>query len=110
MRVRKRRTQNIEKEGRTSMAKIRSLKKMDETEDLGDKICRFVNYYEKNKGQSLELAALADILISIKKIFRSYNEKFEKLEKLNLEHQVAGGAKNIKIVFDDPNKKQEERI
>jgi len=85
MRMRKRRVQNIEKKGKISMANYifdkKGLQKIDKIKDLGDKICRFVNYYEKNKGQNSELAALADTLLSIKEIFKSHDEKFKKLEE-----------------------------
>jgi len=61
---------------------IKEFKKVDKTEELGEKICRFVEYYEGDKGQnSLALAALAEILFSFRKIFRSYDERFKKLEE-----------------------------
>ena len=71
------------------MTKIRILKEEDKIKDLGIKICRFAKYYEKGERERrLELAALADILISIKEIFKSYDKKFKKLEEHNLEHQI----------------------
>lgn len=81
MRVQKRKAQNIEKKGRISMAKIESFEKEDKIKDLGDKICRLANYYEKGKGRNLKLAVLADVLFSIKEIFKSHDGKFERLEK-----------------------------
>ena len=65
------------------MPKINILKKEDKCKNLGDKICRFVEYHElKNRyAPILQLAALADILVSIKEIFRSYDKRFEKLEE-----------------------------
>ncbi|GAI19513.1 unnamed protein product, partial [marine sediment metagenome] len=53
----------------------------DKIEKLGNKICRLVKYYEKSKGQNLALAALADVLLGIKEVFRSYDKRFKKLEE-----------------------------
>lgn len=111
MRVQKRKAQNIEKKGKISMAKIKSFDKEDKIKDLGNKICKFVEYHEGNKGQNLlALAALAEILFSIREIFKSYDEQFKELEKHNLEcHEIneTGGVNNIKIVLNDSNKKEE---
>lgn len=63
------------------MTKIKILKEEDKIKDLGNKICRLVNYYEKGKGQSLALAALADVLLEIKEVFKSYDKRFKKLEE-----------------------------
>ena len=63
------------------MTKILTLKKEDRIKDLGDKVCRFVNYYEKSEGQSLALAALADVLLNIKEVFKNYDARFKKLEE-----------------------------
>jgi len=109
MRVQKRRAQNIGKKGKILMVKIKDSKKIDKIEELGDKICKFVRYYERKKGWSPEFAALAEILIRIKRIFKSHDEQFKKLEKHNLEYHGInenGGINNIKIVLDDPNKKR----
>ncbi len=82
MRVQKRRAQNIEKKGRISMAKIRSLKKEDKIKDLGDKICKYVEYIaDGKKGRVLELAALADILFSIREFLRVYDKRFKEFEE-----------------------------
>lgn len=109
MRVQKRRAQNIEKTGRISMVNIKDFKKIDEIEELGNKICKLVGYYEREKGWSPEFAALAEILIHIKRIFKSHDEQFKKLEKHNLEYHginESGGINNIKIILYDPNKKE----
>lgn len=109
MRTQKRRAQSIETE-KILMAKIRSLKEEDKFKELGNKICKFVRYYEQGKGRVPELAALADVLFSVKEILRIYDERFKELEKLNLEYHGInenGGINNIKIVLDDPNKKEE---
>lgn len=63
------------------MVEIKSFEKEDKIKDLGDKICRFVGYYEKNESENLELAALADTLFSIKEIFKNYDRRFKELEK-----------------------------
>jgi len=110
MRMQKRRAQNIGKKGKILMVKIKDFKKVDKIEELGDKICKFVGYYERKKGWSPEFAALAEILIRIKRIFKSHDEQFKKLEKHNLEYHGINendGINNIKIVLDDPNKKEE---
>lgn len=109
MRVQKRRAQSIETE-KILTTKIRSLKEEDKFKYLGNKICKFVRYCEQGKGRVPELAALADVLFSVKEILRIYDERFKELEKLNLEHQEineTGGINSIKIVLDDPNKKEE---
>jgi len=63
------------------MTKIKILEEKDKIKDLGNKICRLVRYYEKGKGQNLALAALADVLMNIKEVFKSYDERFKKLEE-----------------------------
>jgi len=91
------------------MVEIKDFKKIDKIEELGDKICKFVGYYERKKGWSPEFAALAEILIRIKRIFKSHDEQFKKLEKHNLEHyeiNKTGGMDNIRIVSHDPNLKE----
>jgi len=108
MRVRKRRAQNIEKKGRISMAKVKEYK----IEKLGNKICRLVSYYEKGKGQNLALAALADVLMNIKEVFKSYDERFKRLEKRNLELREINktdGITNIKLVGLNQAEKRERR-
>lgn len=103
MRVRKMKVQNIEKKGKTSMAKIKSFKKGDKIKDLGDKICRYVEYVaEGKKGRALELAALTDILFSIREFLRVYNERLKKVEaKLGIytEEEI----KNFKVGGTDPD-------
>ena len=65
------------------MTKILILKKEDKIKDLGNKICKFVEYHEGDKGQNiLALAAIAEILFSIREILKSYDERFKKLEEL----------------------------
>lgn len=78
--MQKRRAQNIGKNGRILMVEIKDFKKIDKIENLGNKICKFVKYYEEEKGQILKLAALADILLNIKEVFKSYDTRFKKLE------------------------------
>lgn len=89
------------------MTKINLLRKEDKIEKLGNKICKYVEYVaEGKKGRALELAALADILFSIREIFRIYGERFKELEKYNLEHQEineTGGINKIKIGGTDPD-------
>jgi len=91
MRVQKRRVQNIEKRGRISMANCisdrKGLRKVDKIEELGIKICKFVNYYEKidffthdDKEKNLALAALADLLINIREVFKSCDVRFKIIE------------------------------
>jgi len=63
------------------MTKILILKEEDKIKNLGDKVCRFVNYYEKSEGRSLALAALADVLLNIKEVFKNYDVRFKKLEE-----------------------------
>ena len=63
------------------MAKIKSFKEVDKIEELGNKICRLVEYYDREKGmEGWELATIADVLVSIREIFKSYDERFKKLE------------------------------
>jgi len=63
------------------MVKIKDFKEVDKIEELGNKICRFVDYHEKSEGESLALAALADVLMNIKEVFKSYDKRFKKLEE-----------------------------
>jgi len=63
------------------MTEIKEFKKIDEIKELGNKICRLVEYYERGKGRNLELAALADVLIVISRIFENHNKRFKKLEE-----------------------------
>ena len=64
------------------MTRIRIFKEEDKIEELGNKICKFVEYHEGDRGQNiLALAALAEILFNIREIFKSYDERFEKLEE-----------------------------
>lgn len=80
----------------------KGLKKVDKIEELWNKVCKFAEYYEQGKkGRSLELAALADVLLCIREIFRSHDEQFKRLEKRNLELREineTGGATKIKLV------------
>jgi len=96
------------------MANIKDFKKIDRIEELGNKICKFAEYYAKEKGPKvLALAALADILFNFREIFRSYDKRFKELEEHNLEHQEineTGGINNIKIILDDQDKKERRRI
>lgn len=64
------------------MVEIKEFKKVDKIEELGNKIYRYVEYVAEGKeGRALELAALADILFSIREFLRSYDERFKKLEE-----------------------------
>ena len=64
------------------MTKIKGFRKVDKIEELGNKICKFVEYHEGNKGQNLlALAALAEILFNIREILISYDERFKRLEE-----------------------------
>lgn len=68
----------------------KGLRKVDEIEELGNKICKFVGQYERKKGWSPEFAALAEILIRIKRVLKSHDKQFKKLEgnkKDILEHK-----------------------
>ncbi|MBA7534343.1 hypothetical protein ES705_26589 [subsurface metagenome] len=92
------------------MTKIKSLKKEDKIEELGNKICKYVEYIaDGKKGRALELAALADILFSIKGIFRRYEKRITELEKFKFnvlgyyEINETGGVNNIKIGGTDPD-------
>jgi len=50
---------------------IKDFKKEDKIKELSNKICRFVEYYEGDKGQNiLALAVLAEILFNIRGIFK----------------------------------------
>lgn len=94
------------------MTEIKDFKKVDKIEELGNKICKLVKYYERKDGYShvLQVATLADVLITIREILKSYDRRFKELEKHNLEyHEIneTGGANNIKIVLDDPKSKKE---
>ena len=81
MRTQKRKVQNIGK-GKISMTESRSLKEEDKFKELGNKICKFVDYYGKEGGQKiLSIAALTDVLFSIKGIFKMYDERIKELEK-----------------------------
>ena len=87
MRTQKRKTRNIGK-GKISMIDYvfgkKGLRKIDKTENLGNKICKFVDYYGKEGGQKiLTIAALTDVLFSIREIFKMYDERIKKLEKYN---------------------------
>lgn len=109
MRVRKKEAQNTEKKGRILMGKIKSFEKENKIKELGDKIYRFVGYYEKNESENLELAALADTLFSIKEIFKNYDRRFEELEKnlkkvkTKLGIYTNKGIKRIKVGGTDPD-------
>jgi len=63
------------------MVKIKDFKEVDEIEELGNKICKFVGYYEQEKGRNVLIAALGEILIRIKRILKVYDKRFEKLEE-----------------------------
>jgi hypothetical protein len=63
------------------MVNIKDFKKIDKIEELGNKICRFTENYERRKGRSLELATLVDVLFGISKIFKSHDKRFKKLEE-----------------------------
>ncbi|MBA7549485.1 hypothetical protein ES705_41969 [subsurface metagenome] len=66
----------------------KGLRKVDKIEELGNKICRLVEYYER------DLAALADVLMNIKEIFKSYDERFKKMEEY-LEHKDQNRLKYV---------------
>ena len=59
----------------------KGLRKVDKIEELGNKICKFVRYYERGKGRVPELAALADVLSTISRILKSHDKRFKKLEE-----------------------------
>lgn len=63
--------------------KMKNREEEDKIKDLGNKICRLVKYYEKGEEQSLALAALADVLLGIKGVFKSYDKRIRKLEDIN---------------------------
>ena len=65
------------------MTKIKILKKEDKIEELGNKICKLVKYYERKDGYShvLQVATLADVLLTIREILKSYDERFKKMEE-----------------------------
>lgn len=97
MRAQKRKAQNIEKKGRILMVKIKSLKKGDEIKDLGDKICKYVEYIEDGKkGRTLGLAALTEILFNIREFLRIYDNRFKKIET-ELGIYTEEEIKNIKV-------------
>ena len=63
------------------MTEIKEFKKVDRIEELGDKICKLVEYCEQGKGRIMELAALADVLSVTNRILKSYDERFKKMEE-----------------------------
>ena len=68
MRTQKRKVQNIGK-GKISMTESRSLKEEDKFKELGNKICKFVDYYGKEGGQKiLSIAALTEMKRELKKL------------------------------------------
>lgn len=92
------------------MTEIKILKEKDKIKELGDKICRLVDYHEHRKGRFWELVALADVLFAIVRILRDYEKRFKELEKRNLEHQINGGIDKIKIVLNNPKKRIREIV
>lgn len=92
------------------MVKIKILEEEDRIKELGDKICKYVEYVaDGKKGRALELAALADVLFSIREFFRRYEKRLTELEKFKdnpLEYydiNETGGVNKIKIILNDPD-------
>jgi len=90
-----------------------NIKEIDKIKELGNKICRLVDYHEHSKGRFWELVALADVLFAINRILRIYDKRIKELEGHNLENHginETDGIDNIKIVLDDPILEKEKRI
>ena len=85
---------------------IKNFKKEDKIEELGDKICKYVEYiaYGK-KGRALELAALADILFSIREFLRGLKGFEKRLKKVEAELGIytEEEIKKIKVGGTYPN-------
>ncbi|MBA7548089.1 hypothetical protein ES705_40535 [subsurface metagenome] len=73
---------------------IKNFKKEDKIKELGNKICRLVDYHEKRKGRFWELVAFADVSFAICRILRSHEERFKKMEEY-LEHKDQNRLKYI---------------
>ena len=85
------------------MAEIKDFKKIDKIKELGDKICKFVEYVAEGKGgRTLELAALTDILFNIREFLRVYDNRFKKIET-ELGIYTEKEIKEIKIGGTDPD-------
>ena len=59
----------------------KGLQKVDKIKELGDKVCKLVEYYEQGKGRVFKLAALADVLSATNRILKSHDERFKEIEE-----------------------------
>jgi len=84
------------------MTNNKIFKKEDKIEDLGYRICRFVDYYDKDIGRIPELAALGDALFCIKEILKSYDKRFKRIED-ELGIYTEEEIKKIKVGGTDPD-------